>query len=353
MRTPACLLLLACLPIAGCAVDTSETADSTEDELTLHANLELSSASGVVSMKSGAKALTCSERFTGLEGERVTCSRTGEKVVVIVKRTGKPVVVRDLDRKRAYYNCTTTGTVDGLPRTLKCTSTPLRPRGSGGLSSPFDSSVDGISVPNTHRVGSGSYVLRGMEPRTAAQFGELRAAGVKKVVIFKNPTGQDDVGEEIASWGLSAASVLHVPFKWKDLEDFETPCNQTRDALRFIDKAVKAHEKVFFHCTVGEDRTGYLAALYRVVFDGTDATTAFAEDMCEHGYASGNPQKPGFVTGAVDAGLTPLYRQMAYLVKKGKLTKNLEASACAAEPEIPADFMPGPLKCGVSTTLVP
>jgi hypothetical protein len=191
-----------------------------------------------------------------------------------------------------------------------------------------------------------------MEPRTPEQFDELRAAGVERVLIFKNTTGHDDVGEEIAAWGLPEGDVLHVPFQWKDLDGFTTPCEQTLQALRFIEESEAAEQTVFFHCTVGEDRTGYLAAV-RAVLDGEDARAAFDGDMCEHGYASGNPQKPGFVLGKLEDGLTPLYRSMAYLIAQGVLTDRLESAACAAQPEVPEDFMPDALVCGTSTTLVP
>lgn len=358
MRSWSAAALVFALPLfsiagTGCAGAESEDVESSEDDLTKATLQFIPGAGDALSLKSGTKTLACTERFTGIAGERITCSVTGEKVQVIVKTTGKPVVVRDVNRKRAYYTCTTTGRAGDLPKSLKCTETPLRKRGTGGLSSPFDSSVEGISLPNAHWVGAGTKVLRGMEPRTEAQFAELKSAGIKSVVIFKNPTGNDDVGEEIEAWGLPAADVIHVPFKWKELESFKEPCEQTLEALRFIKAKTKARKKVFFHCTVGEDRTGYLAALYRVIFEDVEGRKAFDEDMCERGYSSGNPQKPGFVSGAVDSSLGPLYRSMAYLVSKGALTEDLDASVCAREPSVPADFMKEPLKCGTSTALVP
>lgn len=309
---------------------------------------------GGLSLKSSGKKLSCSERFEGVDGERITCSRTGEKLQVIVKSDGESVVaVRDLSGKRGYYDCTRKGDVAGAPSEMKCKLTELTPRGTGGLSSPFDSSVEGISVPNTHWVDDDQTILRGMEPRTPEQFQELEAAGIEKVLIFKNATGNDDVGKEIAAWGLPATSVLHVPFQWKDYADFKTPCKQTLEALKFVRDAETKGDKVFFHCTVGEDRTGYLAALHDVLFRDADARAAFNVDMCEHGYGSGNPQKPGFVIGKLEDGLTPLYRSMVFLIEEGKLTDELEASVCDAAPDVPEDFMAEPLSCGVSTTLVP
>ncbi len=358
MRFSAAVTGLALLSFATTGCDAESTDTSAEDATaglskTLTLRFEAGTA-GVPSLKSSGKKLVCGERFAGVDGERVTCERKGESIDVIVKASGDSVVaVRDLDRKRGYYECSRSGTVAELPAEMKCKLTTIAPRGSGGLSSPFDSSVEGISVPNTHWVDAEQTVLRGMEPREAAQFDELRAAGIEKVVIFKNATGNDDVGKEIAAWSLPEGDILHVPFKWKDLDGFTEPCEQTLEALRFIRDAQEAEEKVFFHCTVGEDRTGYLAALHALLFEGADAGESFEEDMCEHGYGSGNPQKPGFVLGKLEDGLTPLYRSMAYLVAQGILTGDLEAGACAAQPAVPDDFLAEPLACGTSTTLVP
>jgi protein-tyrosine phosphatase len=346
-------LSIGCLALtAGCGdADDVERAESNISQ-TLTLRFELKD--GALTLKSSGRNLTCGERFEGLEGERISCERSGEKVQVIVKSDGASVVaVRDLDKKRGYYECVPSGEVEGAPALMKCKLTTIKPRGSGGLSSPFDSSVPGISVPNSHWVDADETILRGMEPRTPAELDELRAEQIEKVLIFKNATSGHGIEDEIASWALPEGDVLHVPFKWKDLGGFEEPCAQTVEALRFIRESEAAEKKVFFHCTVGEDRTGYLAALYALLFEEADARDAFGADMCEHGYGRGNPQKPAYVIGKLEDGLTPLYRSMAYLVDQGVLTAELEAEACGAEPEVPEDFMSEPLACGVSTTLVP
>ncbi len=362
MRSSSALagLALAALFVVGCDAEegSSEEAYATEGlSRTLTLRFAAAEGEGALSLKSSGKALTCSDRFAGVEGERITCKRTGETVQVIVKTVedaeDEVVAVRDLDRKRGYYACSRTGDVKGAPAEMKCNLTTLAPRGTGGLSSPFDSSVDGVTVPNAHWVDEGKTVLRGMEPRTPEQFAELRAAGVERVLIFKNTTGKDDVGHEITSWNLPEGDVLHVPFQWKDLPDFTSPCEQTLEALRFIRESEDEQRKVFFHCTVGEDRTGYLAALHALLFEGGEARAAFDQDMCERGYGSGNPQKPGFVLGKLEEGLTPLYRSMAWLIQEGVLTDDLESEACGAQPEVPENFMVDPFTCGVSTTLRP
>ncbi len=353
MRLPWSLVVasaLAVIPSVAC----DETVESSEHDLTQSLTLRFQSADGALTLKSSGKKLSCSERFEGLAGERISCERAGERLQVIVKSTEASVIaVRDLGKKRGYYACTPSGDVEGAPALMKCKITKIRPRGTGGLSSPFDPSVAGVSVPNTHWVDDDEALLRGMEPRTPAQFEELRAAGVQRVLIFKNTTGDDDVGEEIAAWDLPEGDVLHVPFQWKDLQGFQGPCEQTLEALRFLRESVASGKTAFFHCTVGEDRTGYLAALHGMLFEGAPPDAAFEQDMCERGYASGNPQKPGFVLGKLDEGLTPLFRSMAFLVDQGVLTADLDPAACAEEPDVPDEFLSEPLACGVSTTLLP
>jgi multiple sugar transport system permease protein len=63
-------------------------------------------------------------------------------------------------------------------------------------------------------------------------------------------------------------------------------------SLKLLRDWTAAGKTTFFHCTVGEDRTGYLAGLYRLLTETTTAKAMFEQEMCERGYSSGNPQKP-------------------------------------------------------------
>jgi len=353
MRSLLMVMSLALVGATGCALEDTDVSDS-ENNLTETWTLRFALDDDALILRSSGRRLECDERFEGLAGERVTCERNGEKVQVIVKAEGTSVVaVRDMDYERGYYDCSREGDVEGLPTYMKCKRTTITPRGTGGLSSPFDSTAPGITIPNSHWVDEGQTVLRGMEPRTPEQFDELRAVAIEKVLIFKNSTSNHPVSEEVEAWDLAAEDVLHVPFRWKDLGGFQAPCEQTLQALGFIRESEQASEPVFYHCTVGEDRTGYLAAVYAMLYYGADARSAFEDDMCERGYASGNPQKPYFVVGTLAGEVTPLYRSMAYLVHEGALDGELDPSVCAVEPTVPDEFLSEPLICGVSTTLVP
>jgi hypothetical protein len=368
---------------AGCAAESSDptegapdapVAPSEADELR-EQTLKLEGAAALTvkdspALKAGATgSLSCSGRFAVDGRERITCTRDKELLEVILHTAEKTAVVIHRASGRSghatFFTCKTSGKGPGaLPASLSCAvKAPTSSSGHGGLASPFASTVPGLRIQNAHAVGAGGMVFRGMAPRSADDYADLTATGIGAVLVFKNQTGQDDVGEELTALtghGLAASRVVNIPFKWKDIGTFTDPCTQTIDALKFIATSVAAHKKTFFHCTVGEDRTGLLAAVHRLLSEPSlTADKAFDEEMCERGYASGNPLKPAFVTGALDHGLTPLYQRLAYLVAKGKIRAGaLDASVCAADPEADAGFAAAALplsrlKCGASTRFEP
>ncbi|MFO0678252.1 MAG: hypothetical protein U0169_17075 [Polyangiaceae bacterium] len=298
---------------------------------------------------------------------RTTCTRDSETLDLVYTRATKKAVALHkpagprVDRK-TFFACTAKGTVraGALPKTLTCSSASAsRP---GGLSSPFASTVTGISIPNTHVVGvAGNGILRGMAPRNDAELRSLVDAGVSAVLVFKNQTGTGhDVADEmrdLVAAGLDADDVVNVPFQWKDLTGFRETCEQTVEGLAFLRSRIDAGKKTFFHCTVGEDRTGYLAALHRMLDEGGDAKTLFEEEMCERGYGSGNPTKPyRAVVEKLDSELTPVYTKMAFLIRSGALTKtNLDPSVCGTDPatnatfRAAADLKAQEYRCAIST----
>lgn len=321
-------------------------------------------------LKAGAEgALACSSDRFVLDGrERITCTRGTERLEVILHKAEKKAVLVHRQTRSgaaAFFVCTTSGNGPGdLPSSLACSKkAPTSASGHGGLASPFAPTAPGIRIQNAHAVGTSGLLLRAMTPRSADDYGDLVAAGVGAVLVFKNQTGQDDVGEEtteLTNRGIAASRVASIPFKWKDIGPFAEPCTQTVQALKFISTNVAAGQKTFFHCTVGEDRTGMLAAVHRLLNEpGLGADAAWDQEMCERGYGSGNPLKPAFVTGALAQGLTPLYRKLAWMVATGKISKTqLDPAACDADPQADAAFdasaLPlARLQCGTSTRFQP
>ncbi len=205
-----------------------------------------------------------------------------------------------------------------------------------GFLSPFPSTVEGVDIPNAHEIGP--KVIRGMAPRKSKDIEDLIRVGVEDILVFKNQTGKE-VDKELRmleELGFPEERVYHIPFRWKDMESFRTSCVQTIEGLRIMRDASRGGRGVFFHCTSGEDRTGYLAALYRMLAEGGDAQELFRGEMCENGYGRGNPNKPwGAVVSPLRKELTPLYLKMAHLIWRGALTMDsLDASVCGAEPRM-------------------
>ena len=343
--------VLAALLVAGCSGEADDSiGPAAEDELRAMsltiAGDQVTDSPPLVPGASGA--LACGDRFEGEGGVRSTCTR-GKEILELIrpKDGGKAVVVhrpqgRSKDT-RTFFTC------EGSGDRLTCASKVAKAGGGGGgLASPFASTVPGLAIANAHPVGASGLLFRGMAPDTA----KLQAFGVGAVLIFKNETGHE-VADEKAAIGF--ASVLDVPFQWKGLTTWEEPCGQVVDALAFLDAQTAAQKKTYFHCTVGEDRTGLLAAVARLAHEpDLDPARAFDLEMCERGYGAGNPLKPGFVVGQVEANLTPLYQKLAFVLAKGELTK----AACKADPSSDPTFASKALdrqrlRCGTSTAFRP
>jgi hypothetical protein len=303
------------------------------------------------STSSTSFACPTDERTT--EGWRLGCTRGKEQLTLIydpaaqvaaaiyVKSTSSP------DR-RSYYHCTGTSTgADKWPEDLTCESKSPRTNIGGQLVSPFNSSIPDIGIYNAHVVSddaaSGAQLLRGMKPFRDSDMEDLQNLGVDAVLIFKKATQASEVDVEtdaLAAIGIPASRVVNVPFAWKDFPDFAEPCRQTVHSLSVLHDWVKSGKTAFFHCTVGEDRTGYLAGLYRLLTETGTPREMFDGELCQRGYSAGNPQKPMFgVANEVDADLTPLFLKMAFKIRTGELSEtSLDESVCDTDPETDAAF---------------
>lgn len=208
-------------------------------------------------------------------------------------------------------------------------STLLVLSANAGLKSPFMSTVEGINIPNTHDVEGDGSILRGMAPM--GYIDELVEAGVTDVLIFKHQT-RGEVDKEIKllkEAGYSKKNIHHIAFKWKGFDSYKVACQQTVKALQIMKRVWENNGKTFFHCTVGEDRTGHLAGIWRMMSAGWTMEESFKNEMCENGFGHGNPHKPWKVYGAIRKDLTPLYLAMAKMVKSGELNyNNIDASIC-------------------------
>jgi protein tyrosine/serine phosphatase len=121
-------------------------------------------------------------------------------------------------------------------------------------------------LPNLHKVSDTLY--RGAQPLTgfSSKLGEL---GVKTII---NLRGEDEISrdeqKEAETAGLRYVSI--------SMPGLSAPSDeQVSRVMAIIDKP--ENQPVFIHCKRGSDRTGTIAAVYRISHDGWDADRAIAE----------------------------------------------------------------------------
>lgn len=184
-----------------------------------------------------------------------------------------------------------------------------------GFESPFESSIDTLTVPNSHYVGS-DMVIRGQTPRNLEEYQQLKDLGVAKVLIFKNET-KNEVQTEIQILNKLKIKSKHIEFPWKEITNFVPVCENAKLALKWIKSNEDSGETTFFHCTVGEDRTGLMAGLILLTKETNLSVKAvYKDELCAKGYEAGDPNKNANVSKTVRENLTPVFLKMAYLLKK-------------------------------------
>lgn len=196
------------------------------------------------------------------------------------------------------------------------------------LESQIMSTVPGINIPNVHALTSRVY--RGNEP--LKYMADLETLKITDVLIFKKDT-RGEVAEEIEMLetgddeiGLSKKNVVHIEFPWKDIEDYEATCRDAVQGLQLLIQVAKSKDRrIYFHCTVGEDRTGLLAGLFRIAHQKWDIEEAFHNEMCARGYEAGNTSKPAQVVKEIREDLTPLFLAMAASIQE-KITAGARLS---------------------------
>src|SRR6185295_13231059 len=102
------------------------------------------------------------EETRGDEGWRLMCTRGSELLAVTYDHDGKTGAAiykksASAPDKRSFFHCeSTTAPADKWPGTLTCTNKAPHTNIGGQLVSPFESSLDGIGIFNSHQVGEGS-----------------------------------------------------------------------------------------------------------------------------------------------------------------------------------------------------
>lgn len=186
--------------------------------------------------------------------------------------------------------------------------------------------VPGLTIPNSHQVDKDGNVFRGRQPEKLVD--ELAHIGITDVIIFKNDV-KGEVVKEINELNRLGITSHHIPFRWKQYPSMQEACEQIIDALTIIRDVKQVNGKTFLHCTAGEDRTGAVMGLYRMLSEKMTMNQVVVNEMCPRGFSDGNSHKPAKVTQAIEAELTPLFVTMAGKVERGEVKLNsLSKKSC-------------------------
>lgn len=184
-------------------------------------------------------------------------------------------------------------------------------------------------IKNFHQISDQIY--RSASP--GRNTGYLVKTGFTHVLIFKNET-KSEVQSEISSLiklGIASQNIHHIPFEWKDMDSQQKGCEQVLKALNLLVSIEKSKtQKILFHCSLGEDRTGMLAGLYRMLYNNWTVDQAFRNEMCAYGYEAGDPGKPAMVVNQIRAEVTPLFLKIAALIQQKRISfDNINPAVCS------------------------
>lgn len=187
------------------------------------------------------------------------------------------------------------------------------------------------ALGNAHALRTDGRIARGASPTGRAKV--LLENGVTDVLMVRNAVGREGETErdELRRLGYRDDQIHEVPMVWRDLESFEAGCRNAVAALRIMAEVDRdPRRKLYMHCTMGEDRTGLIAGLYRIVFQGWRAEAAYRDEMCARGFAEASQRKPAWVSDAVNGALKPVFARMAAMAEAKVLAANrLDDSRCA------------------------
>lgn len=124
-------------------------------------------------------------------------------------------------------------------------------------------------VPNFREVAPGVY--RGGHP-TAEGWGFLKEKGVKTVVRLHLSSEGDD--KEAAALGMTVIDASGPPSTLKDVFGAPKPERLKLAVAALNDESLRP---VYVHCLHGEDRTGLIVGLYRVLHEGRTKAEAYQE----------------------------------------------------------------------------
>ena len=191
-------------------------------------------------------------------------------------------------------------------------------------------------IGNVHTLRDDNRILRGASPEGKGQV--LKQNGITDVLIFRDGVGDSIRREkkELRELGYRSEQIRHIEMKWRNITDVVKSCQDVVMGLQLMKNVEDdPSRKLYLHCTMGEDRTGMISGLYRMIFQNWSSVKAYQEEMCTHGFADSNPRKPDDVANAINEALKTLFIRMAVLVETQKLTKDhLDPKACLSITDI-------------------
>jgi tyrosine-protein phosphatase SIW14 len=135
----------------------------------------------------------------------------------------------------------------------------------------FALATDLTSVPEFHPVSDG--IFRGGHPEQNG-LEDLAKLGVKTIIDLEND-GSDETE-------VPAAAALGMKVIARPMSTFWAPSDeQANEILAML--ADPQLRPLFIHCTLGQDRTGLMIGLYRVLFEKMNAADAYSE-MLGYGF---------------------------------------------------------------------
>ena len=210
------------------------------------------------------------------------------------------------------------------------------------MASSPESEVEGLSISNSTTASedtTGNFqLIRSSQPKNDQHYDEIKALGIRDVIIFKTDT-RGEVKKEISGLESRGINTHHIPFKWADHDSFREVCKQSIAALKIIKNSWNNGTKALLHCSHGQDRTGYIVGLVNLLDEPTDLRQNFQTHLCEGGYGSGNPSKPFYVVNKIRQATTNLYLKMSWKILEENLTwESLSYEVCDVDPGESEDY---------------
>lgn len=193
-------------------------------------------------------------------------------------------------------------------------------------------------IGNVHTLREDGRIIRGALPD--GKVAMLKENGVTDVLIFRHVRDNaEKEKKELHAEGYKDEQIHHVPMRWRNFKSFEQACREVVTGLKVMRQVEEdPKRKLYLHCTMGEDRTGMISGIYRMVFQAWSPTKAYQSEMCGRGFGDANPRKPLEVAIAVNESLKVLYARMAVLIQEGDLNKmTLDPKAC--DKRLPTEKM--------------